>query len=398
MKRTAILLVLMILASTVPAEDFGFAYHTGDRFRILSTVDEEVYVNRRFSHRAAILNRISFSVKDEKDGAGLLDGDFLTSEKGEGALQAYQWSEEYPSVFWRSKRGQYTIDRQYFMPVVRDVPTFPERDLKPGDTWTAPATEVHDFRNDFGIPEPFVIPLNIQYQFVGKASHDGKDYDLVTANYTVFYEPAPPSAFRTVYPANVMGYSDQQLFWDPEHGEIAAYTEKFKFIFVLSDGTVVEYHGSAKADQYEAERMDKDKVSADVQGQIDALQIPDASVQKTDSGVTISLSNIQFLPDSATLVPSELEKLRKIGDILKRYPDRDLLVAGHTALAGTPEGRQKLSEDRAKTVGDFLLRSGVRSQDRIVTRGFGADKPVADNATEEGKSRNRRVEITILEN
>jgi outer membrane protein OmpA-like peptidoglycan-associated protein len=195
-----------------------------------------------------------------------------------------------------------------------------------------------------------------------------------------------------------MGYSDQQLFWDPEHGEIAAYTEKFKFIFVLSDGAVVEYHGDAKADQFEAERMDKDRVNAEVQGQIDALHIPDTTVETTDSGVTISLSNIQFLPDSATLVPAELEKLKKIGDILKRYPDRDLLVAGHTALAGTPEGRQRLSEERAKTVGDFLLKSGVRSQDRIVTRGFGAEKPVADNASEEGMSKNRRVEITILEN
>jgi outer membrane protein OmpA-like peptidoglycan-associated protein len=74
------------------------------------------------------------------------------------------------------------------------------------------------------------------------------------------------------------------------------------------------------------------------------------------------------------------------------------MVSGHTALAGTREGRMKLSVERANTVTDYLLSQNVRSADRVVIRGFGAERPISDNLTEEGMRRNRRVEITILEN
>jgi outer membrane protein OmpA-like peptidoglycan-associated protein len=98
------------------------------------------------------------------------------------------------------------------------------------------------------------------------------------------------------------------------------------------------------------------------------------------------------------LRPSEQEKLDRIGEILRQYPDRDILITGHTALAGTAEGRQQLSEQRAASVGQYLLETDVRDPSRLLYRGVGAREPIADNATDEGMRRNRRVEITLLEN
>jgi len=74
------------------------------------------------------------------------------------------------------------------------------------------------------------------------------------------------------------------------------------------------------------------------------------------------------------------------------------MVGGHTALAGTEESRRTLSVDRATVVADYLIEKKARPQERVVVRGFGSDRPVADNSTEEGRRKNRRVEITILEN
>jgi outer membrane protein OmpA-like peptidoglycan-associated protein len=128
------------------------------------------------------------------------------------------------------------------------------------------------------------------------------------------------------------------------------------------------------------------------------MGIGDASVRVTDEGITISLENIPFGSDSAVLLPSERAKLDKIGEILRRYPERDILVGGHTALAGAAAGRQQLSLDRASAVSEYLIGKKVRDPSRIVVRGYGAEVPVADNRTEEGMRRNRRVEITILEN
>ena len=136
----------------------------------------------------------------------------------------------------------------------------------------------------------------------------------------------------------------------------------------------------------------------EIEKDIRELGIPDTEVRKDELGVTLTLENIQFPPDSAVLVTAEREKLDRIGEILKKYPDRDILITGHTALAGTAEGRRKLSEERASAVGSYLLQNDVRPRDRMIYRGRGAEVPAADNSTEEGKRKNRRVEITIMEN
>ncbi|HUX12396.1 MAG TPA: OmpA family protein, partial [Spirochaetia bacterium] len=121
-------------------------------------------------------------------------------------------------------------------------------------------------------------------------------------------------------------------------------------------------------------------------------------VKADERGVTISIENIQFLADSSVLTDSEKLKIQHIADILKKYPDRDLLITGYTALAGTEQGRQKLSEERAAAVGQYLLDSGARTREQMSYRGMGARNPVADNSTEAGMRKNRRVEITLMEN
>jgi outer membrane protein OmpA-like peptidoglycan-associated protein len=117
-----------------------------------------------------------------------------------------------------------------------------------------------------------------------------------------------------------------------------------------------------------------------------------------EEGIAISLENVQFQPESAELTAPERLKLAKIAELLRRYPDRDILVEGHTALAGTEAGRAQLSRDRAAAVADSLIAGGARTPERVVVRGSGAEQPLGDNNTEEGRRRNRRVEITILEN
>jgi outer membrane protein OmpA-like peptidoglycan-associated protein len=93
-----------------------------------------------------------------------------------------------------------------------------------------------------------------------------------------------------------------------------------------------------------------------------------------------------------------MQKLDRIAEILMNYPNRDILVGGHTALAGTAAGRLQLSVERAASVAEYFLSRNVRTPDRVVIRGYGAEQPIADNRTPEGMARNRRVEITILEN
>ncbi|GHV69703.1 hypothetical protein AGMMS49928_13150 [Spirochaetia bacterium] len=122
-----------------------------------------------------------------------------------------------------------------------------------------------------------------------------------------------------------------------------------------------------------------------------------ATVEVTKEGVSISLTNLQFQADDSTLTNTEKAKLKEIARILKILPQKKLLVAGHTALAGSEDGRLSISQNRAQAVADYLIHLRVRRPDEITVRGYGAIRPLADNATPEGMARNRRVEIIILE-
>jgi len=402
-------LAFFFLLSLVPqraaGEVFEYKHNTGDRYRVISIVNEEVFVDKKISHRAEILNRIAVEVTGVNGDKGRHKAVFQTSERATvvstarrtpGTPSAFQWSREYESEFDRDKLGYLTIDPKYYMPVVRNVPVFQGKQLKSGEKWSADGYEMHDFRDSFGIEEPYKIPFTAYYTFVGQRQWKGKSWPAFSVNYRILSQPEAVKG--QIWPKRIAGFSDQLVYWDQENGLPVAYEETFSLTFELSNGRVVEYRGTAQAEVIESERMDKEKIASEIKEEIERLEIADIDVKTVDEGVSISLEDIGFVADSAVMLPGEREKLDKIADILKRYPNRDILVGGHTALAGTADGRMKLSVERAKAVTDYLLSKNVRTADRIVVRGYGAEKPVADNRTEEGKRKNRRVEITILEN
>ncbi|MDR2109991.1 MAG: OmpA family protein [Spirochaetaceae bacterium] len=389
---------LLPISPAPGAEEFFYKYEVGDKYRILSTVREEVYINRSLNHRAEILNRIAVEITGLRGETARHQAVFQTAERAVGVRgeRSFQWTRDYESEFDRDRQGCLTIDKRYYMPVVRNVPVFPRGNLAAGETWTAEGHEAHDFRESFGISEPYRIPFTAGYVFLGNRTWKDREYPAFSVSYRIFTEPAAVPG--NLWPTRIMGASDQVVYWDTGIGQAAAYEESFRMIFELSNGMTVEYRGRAEAEIIESETMDKERLLREITGEISRLGIRDTSVRVVDDGIAISLENIQFQADSAVLAASEREKLDKIAEILLRYGDRDILVGGHTALAGSEAGRRRLSLERAAVVADYLIEKKVRGPDRIVVRGYGAEKPLGDNNSEEGRRRNRRVEITILEN
>ncbi|MDR0554750.1 MAG: OmpA family protein [Treponema sp.] len=389
---------LIAAAPALHAESFFFKHTPGDTYRILSTVHESVYVNRQLSHQATILNRIAVTVGQEDAGVSRHEAVFQTAEQATrvSGRQSFQWAREYYSEFGRDRLGRLTIDRKYYMPVVRNVPVFPERDLRVGESWTAEGHEMHDFRDSFGIEEPYRIPFTARYTFLGEREWKKKPYPAIKVSYQISTEPRAVAG--NLWPTKITGSSDQVVYWDKELGQPVAYEETFQIQFNLSNGMIVEYQGKADAELIESVKMDKEEIVKEISGDLERMGIEDTYVRAADDGITISIENIQFEADSSTLLPEEQAKLDKIGAILRRYSERDILVGGHTALAGTEAGRQQLSLERASAVAEYLIEEGVRAAERIVVRGYGAEAPLGDNNTEAGRRKNRRVEITILEN
>jgi outer membrane protein OmpA-like peptidoglycan-associated protein len=120
-----------------------------------------------------------------------------------------------------------------------------------------------------------------------------------------------------------------------------------------------------------------------------------AEVKKTENGLLVQLKNdILFDSGSEALKAEGVVELNKMGDILAKYGDDRVQIAGHTDSVGDAKHNQALSEKRASAVKTVLVSRGVKEQ-QIQVVGFGETKPVADNHTAEGRAKNRRVELHI---
>lgn len=121
---------------------------------------------------------------------------------------------------------------------------------------------------------------------------------------------------------------------------------------------------------------------------------PDVVPQEVQS-FTGRIEGIQFVIGKATIQKSSEKTLQAAADVLKKYPSIRVEVSGHTSSEGDAAFNQKLSDDRASAVRDWLVRAGV-SPDSVSARGAGSSEPVADNATRQGREKNRRIEFRIL--
>ncbi len=113
-----------------------------------------------------------------------------------------------------------------------------------------------------------------------------------------------------------------------------------------------------------------------------------------DDVAMIEFDDVLFAFDSYKIQKSEVENLKDVLKFMQKNKDVDLYIDGHTDNVGTKEYNQALSEKRAEAVKDWLVRRGVDGS-LIFTKGFGFEKPVADNATKEGRRLNRRAEIKV---
>lgn len=116
--------------------------------------------------------------------------------------------------------------------------------------------------------------------------------------------------------------------------------------------------------------------------------------QDTVRGLIVNMSDVLFDTGRFTLRPEAREKLARISGILLAYPGLKLQIEGHTDSVGSEEFNQRLSEQRAGAVRDYLAEGGV-SSDSVTVQGFGKTRPVASNDTREGRQQNRRVEIVV---
>jgi outer membrane protein OmpA-like peptidoglycan-associated protein len=113
-----------------------------------------------------------------------------------------------------------------------------------------------------------------------------------------------------------------------------------------------------------------------------------------DTTTWFSFDRLDFETGSATLKPSSAEQLKNIAEIMKAFPKVALKIGGYTDNVGNADSNLKLSQNRAENTKQELVKLGADAK-RLEAQGYGEKHPVADNSTEEGRAKNRRIDLRV---
>lgn len=303
------------------------------------------------------------------------------------------------------------FDEDSGYPLLRNFPILPETAFTPDDigkTWEGKCTVVVRPK-----PEKTAvrIPVNAGFKYKGKTILNSQSVHHVEAAFGLRYKHSDMMGDEKLMSSE--GGRKTDIYLDDINRPVLI-REKIDEEFFYADGKKIKhrgfllhfysYTGSTLAqgglvqDRPSEEAASKKTPSQEIPLQKERPEIKpnkDFEVTKTKRGTMLRLKNLQFEPDKAVLLKGEEAKLDEIAMILKKSEGEFFFVEGHTADVGKPEEEKILSQERAKTVIEKLVKRGIPAE-KFIYQGAGGTKPIAPNGTEEGRAQNRRVEITII--
>ena len=337
-----------------------------------------------------------------------------------------------PVSFEMRENGAVIIEDDQGYPAMRGFPTFPAQNVTPGFKWRAPGSRAADPLN---LGTPLISPFTAEYEYRGVEQYQNILVHRIYATYAVRHQN---SAYAPDGYARVMGSHKVDILIRAEDGFPVFMRDYIDETYTMADGSTVQFKGFTLTFGAMIIPMDRESVITSVGNTLRIPELPNPEVTvvppppvvpqtpvppvseaedrvtvpppvnpgglegsaidltPVPQGIRLTVRNILFAPDSAEFLPAERPRLDLIAEALKQIPDRTFLVEGHTAATGRPDGEMALSIERARRMVDELVRRGI-SADRFIYKGWGGTRPVGDNAANEGRSANRRVEITILE-
>jgi outer membrane protein OmpA-like peptidoglycan-associated protein len=313
-----------------------------------------------------------------------------------GAPVALKIDEAFRAAWTISPDGVSEIAADMPYPLMRGFPVFPARPLAVGDSWKAPGARMVEPLRDGKFTR---VKFTCSYRCTGEKTLDGKPFLVVAAKYSLNYkrgsDPAGDLA-RDERLESVSGTHEVSILLSAGAGELSFMNDVMEETCQLAGSKSVTYKGFILTWFNASAPLDRAKTAEKIAADLKSAGAVDVGVEQKKEGVSITLNDIHFVAEQATVLPQEGPRLEAVAQALKQIPSRTFLVIGHTAAVGTTESQQELSVERAKAIVDFMVSRGV-ALDRFLYEGKGGTQPVAPNDTEENMARNRRVEIIVLE-
>jgi outer membrane protein OmpA-like peptidoglycan-associated protein len=420
-----------------PAEAVSLSVSSRSTYYQVERSNWSKYVNGKYVGLTHRETRANVSCKGQDSRGVRFSGFFYVLEETlKDMMKSAQGIDATVSAdFTLAPNGRMTFAEDDGFPQLRDFPSFPDSPVKIGSRWQTEAFRSVDPKNN---GRRTTITILVDYLLSGQETYRGENVYRIKAKYATRYDKFRKTKKDDPTLENATGTHDADILVESETGAVLLILDRMDETFFYADGTSVRFKGNtaiftdypvlidrknliAKATDIgnagstpdnmlpESDRMkesepvpppaaDTPKTVTDI-GETatkESAENKAFAVEETPQGVRLSVRDLRFEADSDAILPVETWRLDAIAKALTLVKEGHFLVEGHTASVGKTEGEKALSVQRAKKVVDELVKRGLRAE-QFIYSGYGGTKPIADNATAEGRAQNRRVEITIME-
>lgn len=398
MSKIKFILILTIFIFNISytqtiSHKFFWNLKVGERIESVKTADVEYYENGLLKKTYKERNIVDLTViAIAPKGGYRVSGIFKIFRLYDGN-SVFHLEEEYSSDFIIHTNGKFEVPYNYFMPNVRHIPTFPDKEISLTHSWNSEAMEIVKVNNAPNL----AMALSADYLFANIETNENND-PLAVIQYHIMTDKDLLQAglSRNGYPERIYGFNYGTFLWDMNKNIPVSQTERYQILFGY--GKNLSYLSL----QYKMNIISTYKIYSTITEEENELNRKklednlndDVVVDTVPEGLVIRLGEILFDTDSYTLKEDAKDTVDNIINAIKQtYPDREIIVEGHTDNTGEANYNQALSEKRAKTVADYILPK--LEHDKLSYRGFGDKEPIASNDNPDGRQKNRRVDIII---
>ncbi|MBW5381938.1 OmpA family protein [Brachyspira pilosicoli] len=398
MSKIKFILILTIFIFNISytqtiSHKFFWNLKVGERIESVKTADVEYYENGLLKKTYKERNIVDLTViAIAPKGGYRVIGVFKIFRLYDGN-SVFHLEEEYSSDFIIHTNGKFEVPYNYFMPNVRHIPTFPDKEISLTHSWNSEAMEIVKVNNAPNL----AMALSADYLFANIETNENNE-PLAVIQYHIMTDKDLLQAglSRNGYPERIYGFNYGTFLWDMNKNIPVSQTERYQILFGY--GKNLSYLSL----QYKMNIISTYKIYSTIteeENEINRKKLEDnlnddVVVDTVPEGLVIRLGEILFDTDSYTLKEDAKDTVDNIINAIKQtYPDREIIVEGHTDNTGEANYNQALSEKRAKTVADYILPK--LEHDKLSYRGFGDKEPIASNDNPDGRQKNRRVDIII---
>ncbi|MEI0542600.1 OmpA family protein [Brachyspira pilosicoli] len=398
MSKIKFILILTIFIFNISytqtiSHKFFWNLKVGERIESVKTADVEYYENGLLKKTYKERNIVDLTViAIAPKGGYRVSGVFKIFRLYDGN-SVFHLEEEYSSDFIIHTNGKFEVPYNYFMPNVRHIPTFPDKEISLTHSWNSEAMEIVKVNNAPNL----AMALSADYLFANIETNENND-PLAVIQYHIMTDKDLLQAglSRNGYPERIYGFNYGTFLWDMNKNIPVSQTERYQILFGYGKNlshlslqykmNIISTYEIYSTITEEENELNRKKLEDNLNDDVVVDTVPE--------GLVIRLGEILFDTDSYTLKEDAKDTVDNIINAIKQtYPDREIIVEGHTDNTGEANYNQALSEKRAKTVADYILPK--LEHDKLSYRGFGDKEPIASNDNPDGRQKNRRVDIII---